>query len=135
MKILAIDYGTKRMGFAIGNTLHRTANPLAPLTCKGPKHDITHIAHLVSQYDVETIVMGYPLHMDGTRSDISRKVDIFKEKLQRKLQVDVKLVDERLSSMEAESILAPLEKDFMKRKKALDSMAAVVILKDFMETQ
>jgi len=50
MKILAIDYGSKRMGFAIGNTLLKTANPLEPLTRKNLRHDITHISDLVAQY-------------------------------------------------------------------------------------
>lgn len=135
MKILAIDYGSKRMGFAIGNTLLKTANPLEPMICRSSKHDIAYIAGLVSEYDVEIIVLGYPLNMDGSQSDTSRKVDAFKKRLQQKLHIEVKLVDERLSSMEAESILAPLKRDFMQLKKVIDSMAAVVILKDFMEAQ
>ena len=135
MRVLAIDYGSKRMGFAIGNTNLKTANPLEPLMRKNLNHDINHIKDLVAEYEIETIVMGYPLNMNGSQSDTSKRVDLFKDKLLKRLQITVQLVDERLSSMEAESILAPTKRDFMQRKKVLDSMAAVVILKDFMEAQ
>ena len=135
MRILAIDYGSKRMGFAIGNTMLKTANPLEPLSRKNLKYDIAHIRNLVTEYDIDTIVLGYPLNMDGSHSDISKKVDLFKDKLHEKLAITIELVDERLSSLEAESILKPIKRSFMQRKKVLDSMAAVVILKDFMEVQ
>ena len=135
MRILAIDYGGKRMGFAVGNSTLKTANPMEPLIRKSLRHDIAHITVLIAEYDIDTIVLGYPLNMDGSQSEISKKVDLFRDKLQKKLAITIKLVDERLSSMEAESILAPLKRDFMQRKKVLDSMAAVVILKDFMEVQ
>ncbi len=135
MKILAIDYGSKRMGFAIGNTILKTANPLEPLIRKNPKYDIAYIHDLITEYDIDTIVLGYPFNMDGSHSDISKKVDRFRDKLYKKLAITIELVDERLSSMEAENILKPIMKDFMRRKKVLDSMAAVVILKNFMEVQ
>ena len=133
MKILAIDYGKKRIGFALGNTTVNTAAPLEQIVQKNRAQVIDHIAHLISEYDIEKIVTGYPLHMDGTKSKISSEVEIFAKTLEKKTGLPVELVDERLTSFEAEELLKTIQPDYKKRKKNLDSVSALVLLRSYME--
>lgn len=136
MKLLAIDFGLKRMGFALGNTHINTAVPIEPITRKDSKQAIEYIKNLVTEYDITGILLGYPLNMDGTKSDITEHVEHFARRLKKGIDPDiaVEFVDERLSSFEAEEELKAVKPDYKKRKKVLDSISALVILRRFMET-
>jgi putative Holliday junction resolvase len=135
-KLLAVDFGMKRIGFAIGSTDLHTASPIEPITRKNSKQAIRHIEELVKDYDIERIVLGYPLHMDGTPGFITEQVEHFARRLKKAVEpaVNVDFVDERLSSFEAEEELKTLKPDPRRRKAFIDSMAAVVLLRRFMET-
>jgi putative Holliday junction resolvase len=135
MKILAIDFGMKRMGFAIGNTTINTAAPIDPLTYKNTNHALEHIKQLITEYDITQILIGYPLNMDGTKSSSTEQVEHFTRRLEKALApgITAQYVDERLSSFEAEEELKPLQPNYKKRKKILDSMSALMILRRFME--
>jgi len=135
MKILAIDFGLKRMGFAIGNTLLGTATPLDTFERKNSRQAVDHIKNLVSEYDISLVLLGYPLHMDGTKSHFTEQVEHFKNRLKKAFTpgVEVDLADERLSSFEAEEELKSFQPDYRKRKKILDSMSAMVFLRRYME--
>ena len=135
MKILAIDFGMKRMGFAVGNPTINTAAPIDPITYKDTNHALEHIKQLVSEYDITQILIGYPLNMDGTKSNITGQVEHFTRRLKKILApgITTHYVDERLSSFEAEEELKTLQTDYKKRKKIIDSMSALMILRRFME--
>lgn len=135
MKILAVDFGMKRMGFAIGNSVIRTAAPIDPIARKGDDPDIQYIQHLIDEYDISMLLIGYPLNMDGTKSGITLKVESFTEKLKEKIPgaVAVEFVDERLSSFEAEEMLKSHQQDYKKRKKVLDSISALVLLRRYFD--
>jgi len=133
MKILAIDFGLKRIGIAIGDTTLNTSIPINPILCQGKEKDIVKIKNLIRQYDINKIVIGYPLNMDGTKSQFTIQTENFNKNLTKKIAIATELVDERLSSFEAEEILKTLYKDYKKRKKFLDSMSALIILRDYME--
>jgi putative Holliday junction resolvase len=135
MKLLAIDFGLKRMGFALGNTIIKTAVPIDPLTYKNTKYAIEHIRQLISEYDVSQILIGYPLNMDGTESCIIQPVENFTRRLKKALppEVTTLYIDERLSSFEAEEELKTHQPDFKKRKKFIDSMSALMIMRRFLE--
>lgn len=134
MKILAIDFGMKRMGFAVGNTVINTAVPIDPIDRKNSAQAVEHIKRLVSDYEIDRILLGYPLNMDGSKSPITGQVEHFARRLEKSLApgIEVKFMDERLSSFEAEEELKALHKDYKKRKKILDSMSALVILQHHM---
>ena len=134
MKILAIDFGMKRMGFAVGNTVINTAVPIDPIDRKNSTQAVEHIKQLVSDYEIDRILLGYPLNMDGSKSPITQQVEHFAQRLEKSLapDIEVKFMDERLSSFEAEEELKALHKDYKKRKKILDSMSALVILQHHM---
>lgn len=135
MKLLAVDFGMKRMGFAIGNTTINTATPIDPLTYKNTKHAVEHIKQLTAEYDITQILIGYPLNMDGSKSSISGQVEHFTRRLKKALApgITTQYIDERLSSFEAEQELKSLHPDYKKRKKIIDSMSALMILRRFME--
>ena len=135
MRVLAIDFGMKRIGFAIGNTLIQTAAPHDPITRKDSKQTIQHIKKLIDEYEINRVAMGYPLNMDGTKSKITEHVENFTRRLEKAVgpEIGIDFVDERLSSVEAEENLKTHQPDFRKRKKIIDSMSALVILKRYME--
>ncbi|MEN8154360.1 MAG: Holliday junction resolvase RuvX [Acidobacteriota bacterium] len=132
MKILAIDFGEKRVGFAIGDTELGIPTPLNPFKRSKPGSEIEYIKKLISEYEVNKIVLGYPLNMDGTESNFSRRIKNFRKKLAGETDMEIELLDERLTSFEAEEMIKPLKKQLRKKKEILDSIAALVILNEFM---
>ena len=134
MKILAIDFGKKRMGFALGDTTINTATPLEQINRKSQEQDINYIRDLIAEYDIDKIVTGYPLNMDGTKSKISAEVETFSKTLQERIKIPVDFMDERLTSFEAEELLKNHKPDYKKRKKIIDSISALIILRSYMES-
>jgi putative Holliday junction resolvase len=131
MRYLAIDYGSKRTGLAICDAAETIASPLAVL--HGQKELLNKIAEIVKTENVEAIVLGLPLNMDGTESSQTRLTLKFAEQLKNRLSVPIHLQDERLSSFGAEEKLAPAEFTRGKRKKRIDAVAAAEILEAFLE--
>ena len=135
MKILAIDFGTRHMGFAVGNSFIRTAAPIAPLVRKNEEKDFQYIKQLVDEYDIARIIIGYPLNMDGTKSETTLLVEQFAEQLKENINIETEFVDERLTSFEAHELLKSQHPDYKKRKKFLDSVSALIILRTYMESE
>lgn len=135
MKVLAIDYGEKRLGFALGDKTTKTAIPIDQINRKNLSDDLNIVYKFVEEFEVNIIVLGYPLNMDGTKAEISKKVENFAESLKKKLKIEIKLVDERLSSFEAEEMLKTLKPKYQDRKKKLDSIAALVILQNYLDKE
>lgn len=133
MRILAIDYGEKRMGFAVGNSASKNGFPLDPWQRKKIEHDIEHIKNILSEFEIEKIIIGFPYHMDGSKSPMSNKVESFKKILQKNTRIDIEYVDERLTSFEAEEMLKTIVSRSEKRKKILDSTAAWIMIKNYLE--
>lgn len=135
MKILSIDYGQKRLGFAIGSVELKTSIPIDHLNRKNLESDLKHIKDLIRNHDIGLVLIGLPLNMDGTKGKITREVENFYRFLKKKVRNKIELVDERLSSFEAEEILKTQISNFKKRKGKIDSMSAVIILNQYFEKQ
>jgi len=131
MRYLAIDYGTKRTGLAICDASETIASPLAVL--HGQKELLNKIADIVETENVEAIVLGLPLNMNGTEGTQTKLTLKFAEQLKSRLTIPVNLQDERLSSFGAEEKLAPAELTRGERKKRIDAVAAAEILEAFLE--
>jgi putative Holliday junction resolvase len=131
MRYLAIDYGTKRTGLAICDAGETLASPLAVI--ESNQKLLTKIAEIVEAENVEAIVLGLPLNMDGTEGPQTKLVLKFADRLQAHLPIPVYLHDERLSSFAAEEKLAPANLTKGKQKKRLDAVAAAEILEAFLE--
>jgi putative holliday junction resolvase len=133
MKVLAVDYGSRRVGLAVGNTVTRVATPLGQVVAVDLQVVLDEIVKRVGEFEVERIVVGYPLNMDGSRGAACTAVDRFVGFLRKRLALPIELVDEKLSSFAAEELAKEMEPDFRKRKSFLDSMAAQVILQNYFE--
>ncbi|MFH1541096.1 MAG: Holliday junction resolvase RuvX [Elusimicrobiota bacterium] len=131
MSILAIDYGKKRIGVAVSSTF--IATPLEPILKDLDKDVFAKISKIIKEYSVCEIVIGLPVNIDDTENEMTKEVRSFACEIERKLQIKVNFVDERLTSLDAESKLALFEKNWRKRKKKIDSAAACLILQNYIE--
>ena len=123
MQILAIDFGLKKVGLAIGNTLTKTSMPISTIFYKSKQELFNLLEKHVIEWKTEFIIIGNPLNMDQTESEMSKLAEKFSTQFSKKFNLAVELVDERLSSFEA--------KEFAKDDN-LDAMAAKLILDSWM---
>ena len=123
MQILAIDFGLKKVGLAIGNTLTKTSMPISTIFYKSKQELFNLLEEHVIEWKPEFIIIGNPLNMDQTESEMSKLAEKFSNQFSKKFNLAVQLVDERLSSFEA--------KEFAKDDN-LDAMAAKLILDSWM---
>jgi len=123
MQILAIDFGLKKVGLAIGNTLTKTSMPISTILYKSKQELFNLLEKHVTEWKPEFIIVGNPLNMDQTESEMSKLAEKFSTQFSKKFNLAVELVDERLSSFEA--------KEFAKDDN-LDAMAAKLILDSWM---
>ncbi len=134
MVIMALDYGEKRIGVAVGNSELKTSTPVKSLKNISKELIISEIKSLIDDYEISLIVIGYPLNMDDSESLMSKRVKKFKNLIVRETGLDVKLIDERLTSFEAEEMLKSSRGDIRKSKDFIDSISAHIILTEYLET-
>ena len=96
--VLGIDFGLKHIGVAVGQTVTQTANGLMTIRAKNGKPDWSEFEKLLNQYRPIAVIVGLPLNMDGTSSDMSDRASTFARALAKRTQTPVLLADERLSS-------------------------------------
>jgi putative Holliday junction resolvase len=130
--ILAIDLGEKRVGVAISDALSISITRLAPLHRTNWKQMLRSIDELVRRFDAQTIVIGFPLRLNGSTGDAALDVRGIAAKFARSLNVPVYLQDERLSSIEAEQNLRADGHKADRVSELVDGEAAAVILRDFL---
>ncbi len=134
MRILGIDYGEARAGIAISDALGITAQGLETINHKGnDKIILKRLDELMQQYEIDTIVVGKPLHMNG---DISERVKItekFIHKLKCKYnKIKIETIDERLTTVQAHRTMNDLNINPKKKKELVDTISAVYILEVYM---
>jgi len=134
-RILGLDVGSRRIGIAVSDPLGITAQGLETLQRKNKRHDFEHLARVIHHYEVKEIVVGLPLRMSGAEGTQSEKMRAFADDLHKKFGLPVHLWDERLTSAEANRFLRETELSIEKRGKAVDRMAAVLILQGWMESR
>ena len=132
---MALDVGKVRIGVALSDPLGYTAQPLLTLWRKSRGEDLRSLLQLIRKHEVARIVVGNPLHMSGDQSAWAAKVQQFAEELRTRSGLPVELWDERLSSVEAHEILDEAGHDRRDRKQIIDQVAAVVILRGWMESR
>ena len=110
--ILGIDYGQKYIGYAIGNDITLTSSTQGTIIYKNQQKLFQEIQDLVNEWEVKLIILGLPINMDDTESKMSKEVRGFKEKIEKSLNIECKLHDERLSSFEAKE-----QKEIIKKNK------------------
>jgi len=134
-RILGLDVGSRRIGIAVSDALGITAQGLETLQRKNKRHDFAYLDRVIRDYDVQEIVVGLPLRMSGAEGAQAEKIQAFAEDLRKHFKLPVHLWDERLTSAEANRLLRTTELSIEKRGKAVDRMAAVLILQGWMESR
>src|SRR5579864_3077666 len=131
-RILAIDYGRRRIGLAISDELGITAVPVATVERKNRQEDIRRLREVARKYKITLIIIGSPLHLAGHAGEMAKEAARFASRIKKELGLPVELRDERLTSWEAEQTLK--ENSGRKSKKThLDSVAAAILLRGFLD--
>ena len=130
--ILGIDYGQKYIGYAIGNEITLTSSTQGTIIYKNQKKLFQEIQDLAYEWDVKLIILGLPINMDDTESKMSKEVRSFKEKIEKFLNIECKLHDERLSSFEAKEQKEIIKKNKIQPNPGIDALAAQVILESWL---
>ena len=129
MQILAFDFGTQHIGVAVGQTITKTSSPLIVINVAREGKEIWNtISNLIDEWKPDQLLVGKPLNMDGTPSDMMKKVDPFFQKLQKISDIPCELVDERLTSFEAKQLM---QKDL--KDDRIDDLAAKIFLDNWIE--
>jgi len=132
-RVMALDVGKVRVGVALTDPLGYTAQPLLTLWRKSQGEDFRSLLRLIRKHEVTRIVVGNPLHLSGDISPWASKVQKFAEELRVRSGLPMHLWDERLSSVAAHEILDEAGHDLLDRKYIIDQVAAVLILRGWME--
>lgn len=137
MRILGLDVGTKTIGVAVSDEMGWTAQGIETIKVDmdTEKNGVDRIHELVKEYDVDSIVVGFPKNMNGSVGPRGEACQQFAELLKEVLNLPVTLWDERLSTMAAERVLISGDVSRKKRKKVIDKMAAVMILQGYLDSK
>lgn len=137
MRVLSIDYGEARTGFAISDGLGITAQGLETLHSNGSDRLILKkIDEFMSIYEIDTIIVGMPYNMNGTKSERAELTEKFIHKLKCKYnKIKIDYVDERLTTVEAHKTMNFLNINKHKKRNIVDTISAVYILETYLEKQ
>ena len=135
MRILALDYGNKRVGVAVSDSLGWTAQPLTTLQMHGHQELLLEIKEYIDKYEVEEIVVGMPYNMDGTMGKRAEITQGFINFLKNNLELAIQIQDERLTTSQAKNVLLEADVSRKGRKKVIDKMAASLILQSYLDSK
>ena len=135
MRYLAIDFGEKRTGLAVGDDVMKIATPVGTVQTSKPAERLRQIAKAIEQHSPDELVVGLPLNMDGTEGDAARNTRVLARQLTERFGLAVHLVDERLSTHAADAQMS--ERDLTRKAKKVrrDALAAATILGDFLRSR
>ena len=131
-RILAIDYGRKRIGLALSDELGVTAQPLATIQ-RTNRRDVTRrLREICAKHAVAQIIVGNPLHLTGEAGEMATEAASFATRLSKELGIETELVDERLTTWEARQTMT--ETKSRRKGEPMDAIAAAVLLRDYLES-
>lgn len=135
MRMMGLDYGSTTVGVAMSDALGYTSQPKETIVREKENHlrrTLAKIAELTEENEIGLIVLGRPVRMDGTDGTRVAKTEEFREALKKRVNVPIVWQDERLTTVEADEILEEMGIPKSERKKYIDSIAASIILRDYM---
>ena len=138
MRIMGLDYGDKTVGVAISDELLITAQPIETVERERTnklRKTYQRIEALIAEYEVEKIVIGKPLNMNGTEGDRVELTEAFADELSRRTGLEIIWIDERLTTVQADRILEETGVAHSARKEHIDKMAAAIILQTYLDGQ
>ncbi len=134
MAVLGIDWGERRIGLAVSDPEGVIATPAGVLVSVGRKKDLEAIRQVVAERAVTEIVVGLPVHMNGSRGEAAKAAQKFAAQLSSALGLPVETLDERWTTAEADRALSEAGRSGRKRRKqSIDSMAATILLRTYLE--
>ena len=131
--VLAFDFGTRRIGVAIGEMMLRRARPLRTIAGEASAARFTPIGDLIAEWHPARLVVGLPLAPDGAEHDMTHRCRRFARQLEGRFGLPVSLVDERYTSVAAEQALAEAGHDWRRRRAEVDAEAAALFLQDWFD--
>jgi putative Holliday junction resolvase len=134
-RILGLDYGQKRLGFAVSDPGGEIAMPLCVVEVTSADQAATETARVCAESEAERLVVGLPVNMDGTRSKMMDEVEAFVQRLAKLSAIPVDRWDERLSTKIAERFLVDTDMSRAKRRRVRDKLAAQVMLQGYLDAQ
>lgn len=135
MKIMALDLGDSRIGIAFSDIMNIIANGYETYNRQKNYKDYEYIANLVKEQNVQRIVIGLPVNMDGTEGERAQMARDFGEELKKLIssEIEINFIDERLTTVSAERVLLEADVSRNKRKKVIDKIAATIILQSYLD--
>ncbi len=134
-RILAVDYGAKRVGLAMSDETKTIASPLTQLNVESDADAVEKIVGAIGDRQVERVVVGLPRNMDGSYGPQAQKVQMFIEKLREKMAVPIETWDERLTTAAAERAMLEADLSRAKRKERRDKIAAQILLQSYLDAR
>ncbi len=136
MKYLGLDLGNRTCGVAVSDSMGMIATSLYTIRFFEKDLDtcLNEVEKVAKEKQVDKIVMGYPLNMNGTVGDQAHYVESFKKMLEERLNIEVILYDERLTTVEVQKIMISADVSRNKRKQKVDTLAATLILQSYLDT-
>jgi putative Holliday junction resolvase len=134
MRILALDYGTKRIGVATSDELRIIAQPLEFIPAVSLEGVFKRLHAIIAEKQISEIVVGMPFNMDGSTGPTARRVEKFVERLKASVKLPVHTHDERLTTHEAENLLISAGARRDKRRQVIDQMAAAILLQSYLDS-
>ncbi|MEM8561169.1 MAG: Holliday junction resolvase RuvX [Pseudomonadota bacterium] len=133
--VIAFDYGLRQIGVAVGNLLFKTTKPLPIIKAKGGTPNWDEVHRLIEEWHPDLLVVGDPLNMDGSESELGKRARKFANGLHGRFGLPVELVDERLSSFEAKQISRDRGHSGNYKRNPIDSQAAELVLQTWLSEQ
>ncbi len=134
-RVLGLDYGEKRLGFALSDETEMLATPLCVITCRDTEEALRAVQRMCEENKVSKLVVGLPVNMNGSRGPAVDKVLDFIKQLQARMSVPVETWDERLSTRQAESVLIDAGTSRRRRKEVIDKLAAQLMLQNCLDAK
>ena len=133
--VIAIDFGLRNLGIAVGNTVSNTARPLTVMRARDGKPDWEALTSLLAEWQPDRVLVGHPLNMDGTESEMGLRAKKFSRQVEGRLNITVTMVDERLSSREAKALAREAGHPGDFSDEPVDDQAAAIILTTWLNTR
>jgi len=134
-RILAVDYGRKRVGLALSDELGITAQPLATIVRTNRRELMRRFRELCANHSVGRIVVGHPLHINGERSEMALEAEQFATRISKELGIETELFDERLTTWEAKQSVTTRKLASGRKHQHIDAIAAAVLLHDYLASR
>ena len=134
-RTLALDFGDKRIGVALSDPTGLLGSPLTTLTRTNPRHNFNAILDLVTEHEIETIVVGLPISLNGTIGPQGQKTLNFCDELRETISVPIKMLNEQYTSAEAELRIRESGEKPSKNRGRVDAIAAAIILQEWLDAE